>query len=99
MLIAHWLTKYVLPTISSCWVASGESPQLSKIRISSARDPPPLQSTSTSTSTCAGLLTYGGNEGCVEGVVGEAEQHTGLPHARVSDQKQLEQQVVRLLRH
>lgn len=45
------------------------------------------------------LLTYGGDEGCVEGVVREAEQHTGLPHARVSDQKQLEQQVVRLLRH
>lgn len=31
------------------------------------------------------LLTYGGDEGCVEGVVREAEQHTGLPHARVSD--------------
>lgn len=45
------------------------------------------------------LLTYGGDEGCVEGVVREAEQHTGLPHARVSNQKQLEQQVVRLLRH
>lgn len=44
-------------------------------------------------------VTYGGDEGCVEGVVREAEQHTGLPHARVSDQKQLEQQVVRLLRH
>lgn len=50
-------------------------------------------------SVAPGLLTYGGNEGCVEGVVREAEQHTGLPHARISDQKQLEQQVVRLLRH
>ena len=45
------------------------------------------------------LLTYGGDEGGVEGVVREAEQNTGLPHARVPDQKQLEQQVVRLLRH
>lgn len=46
-----------------------------------------------------GLLTYGRDEGCVEGVVREAEQHTGLPHTRVPDQKQLEQQVVRLFRH
>ena len=44
-------------------------------------------------------VTYGGDEGGVEGVVREAEQHTRLPHARVSDQQQLEQQVVRLLRH
>ena len=44
-------------------------------------------------------LTYGGDEGCVECVVREAEQHACLPHARVSDQKQLEQQIVRLLRH
>lgn len=45
------------------------------------------------------FLTYGGDECCVEGVVREAEQHAGLPHARVSDQEKLEQQVVRLLRH
>lgn len=55
------------------------------------------------TNTCvlapAGRLTYGRDEGCVEGVVREAKQHTGLPHTRVTDQKQLEQQVVRLFRH
>lgn len=45
------------------------------------------------------FLTYGGNEGCVEGVVREAEQNTGLPHARITDEEQLEQQVVRFLRH
>lgn len=46
-----------------------------------------------------GVLTYGRDEGCVEGVVREAEQHAGLPHTRVADQQQLEQQVVRLFRH
>lgn len=33
------------------------------------------------------FLTYGGNEGCVEGVVREAEQNTGLPHARITDEE------------
>lgn len=45
------------------------------------------------------LLTYGGDECCVEGVVREAKQNTGLPHTRVSDKEKLEKQVVRLLRH
>lgn len=40
--------------------------------------------------------TYGGDEGGVEGVLGEAEQDTGLPHPRVPDQQQLEQVIVGL---
>lgn len=97
MLIAHWLTKYVLPTISSC--RRGESPSCqttSDVGPSKSETP---GRTHHPVCVAPGLLTYGGDEGCVEGVVREAEQHTGLPHARVSDQKQLEQQVVRLLRH
>ena len=40
--------------------------------------------------------TYGGDESGVEGVLGEAEQDTGLPHPRVPDQQQLEQVIVGL---
>lgn len=41
-------------------------------------------------------LTDGGNEGGVEGVLREAEQGTGLAHARVADEQQFEQIVVGL---
>lgn len=41
-------------------------------------------------------LTDGGDEGGVEGVLREAEQGTGLAHARVADEQQLEQVVVGL---
>lgn len=44
-------------------------------------------------------LTYGGNEGGVEGIVRETKKDAGLAHSRVPDQEQLEKQVVRLLRH
>lgn len=44
-------------------------------------------------------LTDGGNEGGVEGIVGEAEEHAGLADPRVPDQQQLEEQVVGFLRH
>lgn len=76
--IAYWLTHYALPTIARC---SGGSPNCQLLRNK-------IQNTSRNTllvSLVRGLLTYGGNEGCVEGVVREAEQHTGLPHARISD--------------
>lgn len=42
------------------------------------------------------MLTDGGDEGGVEGVLREAEQGAGLAHARVADQQQLEQVVVGL---
>ena len=41
-------------------------------------------------------LTDGGDEGGVECVLGEPEEDAGLAHARVADQQQLEQVVVRL---
>lgn len=40
--------------------------------------------------TRPGKLTYGGDEGGVERVVGEAEQHACLPYTRISDQEKLE---------
>lgn len=43
-----------------------------------------------------GPATYGRDERGVEGVLGEAEQDTGLPYPRVPDQQQLEQVVVGL---
>ena len=42
------------------------------------------------------LRTNGGDEGGVEGVLGEPEEHARLPHAGVADQQKLEQVVVRL---
>lgn len=45
------------------------------------------------------VLTYGGDEGGVESVIGKSEQHAGLAHTGVSYQEQLEEQVVRLLSH
>ena len=42
------------------------------------------------------IRTDGGYEGRVEGVLGEAEQDTRLADARVADEQQLEQIVVRL---
>lgn len=44
-------------------------------------------------------LTDGGDEGGVEGIVGEAEEHAGLADPRVPDEEQLEEQVVGFLRH
>ena len=41
-------------------------------------------------------LTYGGDECCVESVLGEPEEDAGLPDARVADEEQLEEVVVRL---
>ena len=41
-------------------------------------------------------LTDGGDECGVECVLGEPEEDAGLAHARVADQQQLEQVVVRL---
>ena len=41
-------------------------------------------------------LAYGGDECCVEGVLGEPEEDAGLPDARVADEEQLEEVVVRL---
>ena len=43
--------------------------------------------------------TYGGDEGGVESVVSVSEENTGLPDPAVSDQQQLEQQVIGLLGH
>lgn len=40
--------------------------------------------------TRPGKLTYGGDEGGVERVVREAEQHACLPYTRISDQEKLE---------
>lgn len=40
--------------------------------------------------------TDSGDEGGVEGILGEAEERARLPHARVADEQQLEQIVVRL---
>lgn len=47
----------------------------------------------------APILTNGGDEGGVEGIVGEAEEHAGLADARVADQQQFEEQVIGFLRH
>lgn len=44
-------------------------------------------------------LTYRGNERGGEGIVREAEEYAGLADAGVADEQQLEQQIVRLLRH
>lgn len=44
-------------------------------------------------------LTNGGDEGGVEGIVGEAEEDAGLADPRVPDEQQLEEQVVGFLRH
>lgn len=44
-------------------------------------------------------LTDSGYKCGREGIVGEAEQDARLAHARVADQQQLEEQVVRLLGH
>lgn len=44
-------------------------------------------------------LTYGGNKGGIEGIIRKTKKDACLPHSRVSDQEQLEKQVVRLLRH
>lgn len=44
-------------------------------------------------------LTYGGNKGGIKGIIRKTKKDAGLPHSRVSDQEQLEKQVVRLLRH
>ena len=44
-------------------------------------------------------LTYCGYKRRVESVVGEPKQQTCLSDARVADEKQLKQQIVRLLRH
>lgn len=41
----------------------------------------------------------GGDEGVVEGIVGEAEENAGLAHAGVADQQQFEQEVVAFLGH
>ena len=40
--------------------------------------------------------TYCRDEGGVESVLGESEEHAGLPDARVADEEQLEEVVVRL---
>jgi hypothetical protein len=45
------------------------------------------------------IITDSGDESGIEGVIGESEEDARLAHARVSNQKQFEQQVVRLLRH
>lgn len=80
-LVACWLTAFALPTISRCGRGSPScQPAFNGIN-SKIQVKQPLGS------LARGLLTYGGNEGCVEGVVREAEQHTGLPHARISDQE------------
>lgn len=44
-------------------------------------------------------LTYGGNKGGIKGIIRKTKKDAGLPYSRVSDQEQLEKQVVRLLRH
>ena len=44
---------------------------------------------------CCRALTYCGYEGGVKGVLAESEQQTCLPDSAVSDQKQLEQIIVR----
>lgn len=45
------------------------------------------------------VRTDGGDESGVKGVIAEAEEYAGFPNARVPDEQQLEQQVVRLLCH
>ena len=47
-------------------------------------------------STNGSKRTYCRDEGGVESVLGEAEEHAGLPDARVADEEQLEEVVVRL---
>lgn len=45
------------------------------------------------------ILTYSGDKGGVEGVIGESEQHAGLSHPRIADQQQFKEQIIGLLRH
>lgn len=45
------------------------------------------------------ILTYGGDKGGVEGVIRESEQHAGLSHPRITNQKQFKEQIICLLRH
>lgn len=95
----------VTRALVACWLghqASAARPRQTPARLSTHGHRNKSRTSSRklpSASRARGPLTYGGDEGGVEGVVGEAEEHAGLPHARVPDEQQLEQQVVRFLRH